>query len=198
MKSEYLINFKTIENYSIGQLVTLLTETEGIKITDCLISDLVFYEGDPIYSGNGVYVFKSADIFIYVGCCVARNFVERIPAHFDLRESGWFNSLLQNIINKKGWERTNDSLAEAGKIAMDSYSLILINFPLGNHLQNISDIKALETLLRRVLNPYNSFKKQITIDSSPILVEYLRNTVLVEAVPRDKKRRGKKKGSAMV
>lgn len=193
MKNEYLINFKTIENCSITQLVTLLTETEGIKIKDCLISDLVFYKGDPIYSGNGVYVFKSADIFIYVGCCVARNFVERIPAHFDLRKSGWFNSLLQNIINKKGWARTNESLAEAGKIAMDSYSLTMINFPLGDHPQNISDIKALETLLRRVLDPYNSFKKQIAIDSSPILIEYLRNTVLVEAVPRDKKRRGKKK-----
>jgi hypothetical protein len=198
MKSNYLIDFDSISKQSIAQVKELLKLTEGIKIKDCLISDLVFHEGEAIYSGNGVYVFKSDDIFIYVGCCVARNFVERIPAHFDLRKSGWFNSLLQNIINKKGWERTNDSLAEAGKIAMDSYSLILINFPLGDHLQNISDIKALETLLRRVLNPYNSFKKQITIDSSPILVEYLRNTVLVEAVPRDKKRRGKKKGAAII
>jgi hypothetical protein len=120
MKNEYLINFDAISKYTISQLKTILEKTEGIKVKDCLISDLVFYDGKPIYSGNGVYIFKYNDIFIYVGSCVARNFVERIPAHFDLRQSGWFNSLLQRILDKQNKERSNETLAEAGRLAIDN------------------------------------------------------------------------------
>jgi hypothetical protein len=182
MKNEYHINFNAISNHTISQLKTVLEKTEGIKVKDCSISDLVFYDGKPIYSGNGVYIFKYNDIFIYVGSCVARNFVERIPAHFDLRESGWFNSLLQRILDKQKKMRSNEALVEAGKFAMDNYSLIMINFPLGDHIQNISNIKALETLLRAVLEPYNTYKHKRKIDESRILNEYLTNTVLVPSV----------------
>jgi len=182
MKNNYLIDFDSIKNHTIDELKTLLRQTDGLKVKDCLISDLVFYQGAPIYSGNGVYIFKSVGEFIYVGCCVARNFVERIPAHFDLRESGWFNSLLQRIIDKREQERTNETLTEAGRIAMENYSLILINFSLGDQIQNISNIKALETLLRTILEPYNTYKHKKAIDTSRILMEYLTNTFIAPRV----------------
>lgn len=184
MKSQYLLQFDHISNKTIDELVQVLTQAQGIKVKDCKISDLIFYDEEPIYSGNGVYIFKSSSRFYYVGSCVARNFVERIPAHFDLRESGWFNSLLDNIRKQNGEARTNLVLTQAAKHAMGNCSLVLINFSSGDHLRNISNIKSLEALLRRILHPYN-YLKQRPINQSLKLKDYLDSTVLVSPVKKE-------------
>ena len=101
MKNDYLLNVNDLRDLTIVQVIEKLKTTSGIQLRNCTIADLVFFEENPIYSGNGVYVFKENGDFIYVGNCVARNFIERIPAHFDVRAGGWFNSLLVNIIKKK-------------------------------------------------------------------------------------------------
>ena len=156
MKNEYLLNVNDLTDLTITQVVEKLKSTSGIKLKTCTIADLVFFGENPIYSGNGVYVFKENDDFIYVGNCVARNFIERIPAHFDVRAGGWFNSLLVNIIKKKynKQEKTDELLEEAAKHALENYSLILINYT-DSWKESISK---LETTLRIVLKPYNTFK----------------------------------------
>ena len=171
MKTPYLLQYDLISGKTIDELVQLITEIQGLKVKDCRISDLIFYNDEPIYSGNGVYIFKSADRFIYVGCCVARNFVERIPAHFDLRVSGWFNSLLDNMRKVDSNERSNETLTQAARLALESYSIVLINFPLSDYTKHVSNIKILETLLRKVLNPYNTLKSK-PIDRSIKLADY--------------------------
>jgi hypothetical protein len=158
MRNEYLLNVTDLKDLTILEVVEKLKATSGIKLKTCTIADLVFFEEKPIYSGNGVYIFKENENFIYVGNCVARNFIERIPAHFDVRYNGWFNSLLVNIIKKKynKLEKTNELLAEAAKYALENYSLILINYE--DYWKE--SIEKLETTLRIVLRPYNTFKSK--------------------------------------
>ena len=156
MRNEYLLNVSDLKDLTITEVIEKLKTTSGLRLKTCTIADLVFFEEKPIYSGNGVYIFKENENFIYVGNCVARNFIERIPAHFDVRHNGWFNSLLVNIIKKKynKSEKTNELLVEAAKHAFENYSLILINYE--DYCKE--SIDRLETTLRIVLKPYNTFK----------------------------------------
>jgi hypothetical protein len=167
MENSYLLQIEDFTNLSVNAVIEKLKNTSGIKLSDCKISDLVFFNGAPIYSGNGVYIYKNGDEFVYVGNCVARNFVERIPSHFDIRQGGWFNSMLRSVIKKK-WQaqQTDEMFVKAAKEAFDKYSLILINYT--HH--NKDSINKLETLLRIVLNPYNGFKHKKLNDSQENLL----------------------------
>jgi len=103
------------------------------KTSELKVKDLVFQNDLPIMTGNGVYIFKENGIPLYVGNCVARNFVERIPAHFDIRRNGWFNSLLVTLIrrtfNRKSKEdKTSANLSQSAKLAFENLDLVLINF----------------------------------------------------------------------
>ena len=170
MKDNYLLNINNLKDLTIEQVTEKLTITSGIKLKDCNLADLVFFEGKPIYSGNGVYLFKENNEFIYVGNCVARNFIERIPAHFDVRKIGWFNSLLVNIIKKEynTSEKTDELLVKAAKHAFENYSLILINF----EDYSKDSINKLETTLRIILKPYNTFKNK-KLDNANIEIDKL-------------------------
>lgn len=124
----YLITYN--DNKTIDEFVDEINSIEGLPIKDLKVMDLVYYKGEPIRSGIGVYIFKSKEKCYYVGNCVARCFAERIPAHFDLRKVGWFNSLLKHIIRGELIEKqiTNESLHQAAKFAFENISLVLINF----------------------------------------------------------------------
>src|SRR5690606_6695075 len=95
----------------------------------------------------------------YVGNCVARNFVERIPAHFDVRHSGWFNSLLVTLIrrtyNRKFKEdKTDANLSQSAELAFENLDLVLINFS----QYDKSAMNRLEDYLKICLKPLNGFK----------------------------------------
>jgi len=167
---KYLFHYHDIQKLSIAELSQTLWDTEGLPMKDCKISDLVFYQGEPIYSGNGVYLFRTKDEFIYVGDCVARNFVERVPSHLDIRSGGWFNSLLKNTIKKRDKHPilTDDLLTKAAQEVFDDFQLILINFKSEDY--NKVSINKLEYLLRIVMKPLNKFKTK-WVEDWDILVE---------------------------
>lgn len=158
---KYLISIDEILDFNHEKLNNWFSEVKGIKISNLKVKDLVFYNDEPILTGNGVYIFKEKNNAIYVGNCVARNFVERIPAHFDIRHNGWFNSLLVNLIkrkynsdkNRKEY-KTDENLIEAAEFAFNNLELVLINFPEYNKLA----INRLEVFFKIVLNPINGFK----------------------------------------
>lgn len=50
---------------------------------------------------NGLYFFFARSDVAYVGRAKSRAFVERIPAHFDTREEGWFGTLLKLLAASK-------------------------------------------------------------------------------------------------
>ncbi|MCC9063755.1 hypothetical protein [Flavobacterium piscisymbiosum] len=157
----YLITFR--DNKTTEQFVDEINRIEGIALKDLKVRDLLYYNGEPIRSGIGVYIFKSKDKCYYVGNCVARCFAERIPAHFDLRKVGWFNTLLKTIIKNEFADKeiTDDSLHIAAKFAFDNINLVLVNFEYHKHYINQKiKINNLERDLGKALSSYNkNFRK---------------------------------------
>jgi hypothetical protein len=104
MMTQYIIEY---EGQSVIELIKKINELNGLALSELKVMDLVFdrVTGNPIRTGNGVYIFKNSIQTFYIGNCVARNFVERIPAHFDIRHNGWFNSLLKAIIKNNKIEK---------------------------------------------------------------------------------------------
>ncbi|MBF4506065.1 hypothetical protein IRZ83_05235 [Flavobacterium sp. JLP] len=157
----YLITYN--DNKSTEQIIQEINNIEGLPLKDLKVMDLIYHNGDPIRSGIGVYIFKSKEKCYYVGNCVSRCFAERIPAHFDLRKVGWFNSLLKTIIKHKFTDKkiTDESLHQAAKFAFENISLVLINFEYNkDYINQKKRINNLERNLGEGLKSYNtSFRK---------------------------------------
>ncbi|MCW2119971.1 hypothetical protein [Flavobacterium sp. 7A] len=145
-------------------------------MSDIKIKDLVFnrVDGKPIRTGCGVYIFKNSERTYYIGNCVARNFIERIPAHFDIRHVGWFNSLLKAIIKNKNIlikdmisSEINYELENSAQFAFDNLNLILMNFPTYSKDQ----INNLEKLLAEKLIPINKRFRRLKNNTIPFTVQ---------------------------
>ncbi len=168
---DYIIDIEEILEKNEEEISNLfLKEIKGIKISDLKVKDLVFCSNNtPIRTGNGVYIFKYKDTAIYVGNCVARNFVERIPAHFDIRHNGWFNSMLRSILKNNNKEASDENLEKEALYAFNNFELILINFP----KYNKEAMNKLEVYLRIVLDPINGFKHKKLEYANTIVKDYI-------------------------
>jgi hypothetical protein len=184
MTANYVISYKELSGLNALEISKKLKSMSGIKVKDILISHLIFYNTQPIYTGNGVYLFKYNDVFVYVGSCVSRNFVDRIPVHFDLRTNGWLNSLLCRIISKEGKDKSTETLTAAATWAMNNCHLVLINFESEYYKRH--HIKGLEDVLRHELKPYN-FKKRKTYEDAHCLSDHF--STLIEPVKKKKRNR---------
>ncbi len=158
---DYLIEVEELDSILIKDLPGFLLEKQGLQLSKMTVSDLVFHRGKAIRCGNGVYLFREEQRPVYVGNCIARNFVERIPAHFDVRKNGWFNSLLLSRIQEKEGRRvkedkTDENLEAAARYAFNNYNLLLINFS----TYDKDAMNRLELLMRLTLNPINKFKRK--------------------------------------
>lgn len=126
---DYLINIEEIER---SEIVELISNLDGLPLSKMKLSDLIFYKEKPILRGCGVYIFKYRGVPIYIGSCVSRSFIERVPSHLDIRKVGWFNSLLKIIIRLKlincEGEFCDAHLIDAARLANSNVSVVLINF----------------------------------------------------------------------
>lgn len=163
--SKYLLHYDEISHLDINdnedQINKFIKSIPGKKISELSFKDLV-YDGDkPLYRGVGVYIFKSEDTNYYVGSCVSRSFIERIPAHLDIRYNGWFNSLLKNIIKKDPDRPIDDDEAceKAARLAFKKINLIIINFNYQHaEYESLNIRQRIINLERRIGNaliPYN-------------------------------------------
>jgi hypothetical protein len=157
MTEDYLLTFKGLENKSDGELISELQKKPGLKVSGLKISHLVYKDSnfnEPILYGNGVYIFKDSHSSVYVGSCISRNFVERIPPHLDVRDSAMLNNLVKKISIKR-----EISLQEAVKYLFIDCSLLLINFEkpetsvVNWKMEVASKILGLEKKLIRILKP---------------------------------------------
>jgi hypothetical protein len=106
-------------------------------MSDMKIDNLIFRQG-----GNGIYLFFNNDNkCIYVGSGCSKSFVERIPAHFDVREHiGWgFRGVCKRIR-----EEMECYWYDAAVELLKCY-LYLINFKENNNKERYC--KSLEKLL---------------------------------------------------
>ncbi len=99
---------------------------------------------------NGVYLFfNDENDLMYVGKTTSRSFIERIPAHFDQRESAWFNTLPKKIMSAY----KTDSFQKALEIAL-SLKFVMVG------VKGKSEGTNLESALRFHLQPkLNSARK---------------------------------------
>ena len=163
MKSCFVLQYSTVKNLTINCFISKLKDTPGIKLKSLKIKDL-----SDIYPGLGVYIFKQGKKFYYVGKVSSMSFVERIPKHFDLRESAWMNRLLKIICEKQLNKEINyECLKNASKFAFNNLNLVLINFE-----ENWEKISRIERLLRSTNEPLNSFKTIKIEDQSIIINKY--------------------------
>ena len=123
------------------------------------ISDFIYCDNEPIHSGCGVYVFKEENAIFYVGKSSGKSFVERIPAHFDLRHGAWFNTILQYVADYRTStdKKSLSGIQAAGRYALDHLSVVLINFRADDYW-NTDRIQVLENLLRMTAKPVNAKK----------------------------------------
>lgn len=139
----------------------------GIPLSELKVSDLLFYNDEPIRRGVGVYVFKSDDKVFYVGNCFARHFVERIPPHLDSRRSAWMNSLVKTIVTHEPsfkvngkYDKTNEERsARAAQFAFSNLKLVLINF----EKTDKDKINNLERVMGHALQSYNTYFRKMKI-----------------------------------
>ncbi len=159
MNQKYLLQYHEISNLSISDLITLLNNTPGLPCATMKVIDFIYCDNQPIHSGCGVYVFKQGKDIFYVGKSSSRSFVERIPAHFDLRHGVWFNTILRYVADHRTStdKKTLPGIQAAGRYALDHLSVILINFRADDYW-NTDRIQVLENLLRMTTKPVNAKK----------------------------------------
>lgn len=163
----YLLQYSDLENLTLREFKDRIEKLKGVNLKDLRISDLTFYNGNPILPSEGVYIFREGKSFVYVGKVTSMSFTERIPKHFDTRTFAWFNRLLKIICEKKTEkEITNENLVEASKFTFDNLNLILINF------KKRERINPIEKLLRASTNTLNKFKTLRITDNNLIIKNY--------------------------
>lgn len=190
-KDNYLINYCGIKDCFINQIKSKLDKINGLPLSECTISKLIFYNDETILTGNGVYIFKEDKKYLYVGKCSSKSFVERIPPHFDIRNTGWFNNFLKKNINNnreikiKPWYNKKEQLYNKCYIdllspqainSLNNYKVILINFKpnfsnkedKSKKQERIGKIGKLEKLLNKIL-----IKKDNKIDKTKTVSEYI-------------------------
>jgi hypothetical protein len=108
---------------SILAFVDEINATEGKKVNELLITDLILEKNDAIEVNHGVYIFKNKNQIVYVGKTSSRSFVERIPSHFDNRDKAWMNSLLKLLAKNK-----KISIEQAYQNFIKELELVLVLF----------------------------------------------------------------------
>lgn len=164
---DYLIKYEDIKNLSINDALKKLEQLDGKELSKLRLVDLTICNNQYIFPGHGIYLFRQKKEIVYVGKVRSMSFIERIPKHFDLRHSGWFNRLLKIICLKKlGIEHSDENLLKAHTFAFSHLNLVLIDFGIDKNVDKI------ERLFRSCTGALNSFKKVKHKNVSQIIDTY--------------------------
>lgn len=166
----YLIDFSTIENLSIQEAFRFVNEIQGIDIREMKVQDLSCYNGEFIYPGNGVYLFREGTTIRYVGKAESMSFIERIPKHFDIRKFAWFNRLLE-LTAENQWripeeELNDEAMMLASTWAFENLNLVLI------HFTSRDRIARTERMFRTSETAWNRFRKVRINEFERMVCEY--------------------------
>jgi hypothetical protein len=177
MKDDYLINYQTVKELNLESFIRTIKSKKGKKLSELKVKDLTYHNGEIIYPGEGVYIFrdiKNDNKIILVGKVTSMSFTERISKHFDIRKNAWFNRLLKIV-----WENENpnidtdyikdENLIEISKSVFSRMDIVLINF-IYEHDKSRKKIYKIEKLLRASTETLNKFKT-IRIDDFGIIID---------------------------
>jgi len=176
----FILNFKDIEDKTLKEFKESYNKEE-YKI---ILNELKLYQLIT-HPGIGVYIFYENNKVMYIGRNSSKCFIERIPAHFDIRKKGWFNQLLyyycEYTYKKNRNEITVENLKNASDYIIEHYSLQLISFEVNyNNNKNFNntkkDIQSLEKILIHYLeSKLNSYKKGKNYDEDDKIINIIKS-----------------------
>lgn len=129
-----------VEKLDLPALARLLRQ-RAKRVGDVTLADLVAPEPR---ASNGLYVFFTNNSVAYVGCARSRALIERVPAHLDSRETGWFGTLLKKLANERG---PGVKRSDVVQDALDSTLAVIFKDV------RAGDIETAERALRHALAP---------------------------------------------
>jgi hypothetical protein len=135
----YFIRFEDVRLLTAEQFAEKLASIPKKAVGSVSIAELCA----PVEYPNGLYFYFDEDhVLQYIGKSSSRSFVERIPAHFDQRFDGWFNTLPKKLMEHQGF--TEYLAAHARALEMQ---LVFLG------MKSRESINRLETMLRSCLQP---------------------------------------------
>jgi hypothetical protein len=108
-------------------------------------------------TSNGLYFFVDEGTFQYIGKAGSRSFIERIPAHLDVRPEAWFGTLLQKLAAENG--SPDDRVAQVPRALRLRVAMLAIDV-------DGVDLVSAETAFRRALAPALNPKRRSENDRS--------------------------------
>jgi hypothetical protein len=94
--------WSAVQDIAIEELRTMVLRDAKL-VGSVTLSDLVAPSPE---ASTGLYFFVNGNDFEYIGKASSRALIERVPAHLDLRETGWFGTLLRRLAERGGVEIT--------------------------------------------------------------------------------------------
>lgn len=158
---DYKFDFEDLSKKRLRVIKQQILNSNKIKINDLTLRHLIYFQNNPILFGNGVYLFFNNQKCIYVGKCSSRTFIQRIPAHLEMRDIPKdpnkkeirLDSCLQLLKYKKGLNH-KDAIN-----CLLKCEIFLINFTNINDLNNYC--YKLEKICKYLFNPLNELSKNI-------------------------------------
>jgi hypothetical protein len=116
-------SYQNNEN-NFESLLDGVKNTLGKKVNQILLSDFILEEPNGYELNHGIYVFKEGTEIIYIGKASSRPFIERVPAHLDIRRNGWMNNMLK-YLSKDGDPK---NYLKQSLHVIENYELLLVLF----------------------------------------------------------------------
>ncbi len=143
----YFLSLDDCSSFTLGQLAEAIARTPKRRIADITLGELCSVSDYP----HGLYlIFDDDDSLCYVGKATSRSFIERIPAHFDVREGAWFNTIPKRVMKFHDISNYTDALQRG-----ISLRILLIG------IRDAGTTSRLERVLRSFLKPrFNTGKTE--------------------------------------
>ena len=106
--------YKEIKEDNFNILLDAITNTSGKKVNQILLSDFILEEIDGYELNHGIYIGKAS----------SRPFIERIPAHLDIRRNGWMNNMLKYLSE----DSDTKNYLKQSLYVIENYELLLVLF----------------------------------------------------------------------
>lgn len=196
--SAFALFFEEICELPFDQFCKKLGAIKGIPIASLTLRNLYQLNAKLTGHGHGVYLFYRKNTVRYIGKNSSRTYLERIPAHFDVRIKSWFNSYIRAAIRDENLQRPYDSVASEkrrtfARKAEQIFERDIIKFvvfPAKNEKKSDEiSISALENLLRRRFQEATNklSKRKTDADFTPTVKNMVKTEIRRLAKQRRKK-----------
>lgn len=148
---------RELVNRKISAVKQAIGMHRKIKLKDLKIYDLLFDGRGQTDSVHGVYLFFEKKKCLYIGKASGREFIERIPDHFALREEAWMNYFLKRYRDNEAIK----TLWDAAKAAKNCSILVI-------SVDEHECISKFEKLLRLIFQPAFNRPSMRMIESAEV------------------------------